>query len=137
MKTENRIALDCAMLLVLLMLMVKLMTGVIVHEALGVGFVLLAAVHLWRQRGQLRNIGRKKVRLAINFLLLCSLIGTAVSGILLSVSIFSFLNIPYHDVFYTVHALSAYALLILAITHLALHMKMIRAFFHKKQEGTR
>ena len=137
MKTENRIVLDYAMLLVLLMQMVKLMRGVIVHEALGACFVLLAVIHLRNQHGQLRNIGRKKVRLVINVLLLCSLIGTAVSGILLSVSIFRFLNIPYHEVFYTAHTLSAYALFISTIAHLALHMKMIRAFFHKKQEGTR
>jgi hypothetical protein len=136
MKKENRIVLDYAMLLVLLLQMVKMMTGVIVHEVLGVGFVLLAAVHLWNQRGQMRNIGRKKARLIINVLLLCSLLSTAVSGILLSVSIFRFLNITYHEVFYTVHTLSAYALLILAVTHLALHMKMIRTVIHKKREET-
>jgi len=133
MKMKNRIALDYAMLLVLLLLMVKLMTGVIVHEMLGIGFVVLTAVHLFNNKSWLKNMWKKKGRFALNVLLLLATLSTAVSGALLSVAVLRFLNIPYHAVFYTIHTGSAYALLALSLIHLAVHMKSILAFARNKR----
>ncbi|MDR2647546.1 MAG: hypothetical protein LBB67_05445 [Oscillospiraceae bacterium] len=136
MKTENRIVLDYAMLCALLMMMVKLMTGAIVHESLGIAFTVLAVVHLLNNKIGLKNV-RKKARFAVNTLLLLALMSTVVSGMMLSVSLFRFLNIPYREIVYTVHTSSAYALFLLSLTHLCMHGKAIAAFLRKrKQAGT-
>jgi hypothetical protein len=135
MKRENRIAFAYAMLLMLLLLMVKLMTGAIVHEALGVGFILLTTTHVLNNKGWIKTRGRRSGRLVLNVLLLASLLSTAMSGVMLSVALFRFLNIPYHEIFYTVHTVSAYTLLVLSLTHVALHIKPIAAFFRKQKQA--
>lgn len=132
MKMENRIALDYAMLLVLLLLMVKLMTGALVHEMLGVGFAALAVVHFISSRSRVSR--NQKVRLALTCMLALALVTTAASGVLLSVNLFRFLNIPYRAAFYSVHTVAAHVLLVLSITHLALHGKQVRAFFRNKKK---
>jgi hypothetical protein len=132
MKTENRIVLDYAMLCVLLIMPVKLMTGAIVHESLGIAFAVLAVVHLLNNKASLKN-ARKKGRFAVNILLLLPLTSTVVSGMMLSVSLFRFLNIPYYEIVYTIHTSSAYALFLLALTHLAAHKKTIAAFFRNRK----
>jgi hypothetical protein len=132
---ENQIVLAYAMLLVLLLLMVKLMTGAIVHETLGVGFVLLVTAHMLNNKIRIKNMLKMKGRLVLNVLLLVSLLLTAVSGVMLSVELFQFLNIPYHEIFYTVHTLSAYALLVLSLIHLTLHIKPIVAFFRTQKQA--
>jgi|GEM_PF-6225553 len=134
MKMENRIVLDYTMLLVLLLLMVKLMTGAIVHEALGVGFGLLATVHLLNNKTTIKNMWKNKGQFMLNAFLLLSLLSTTICGVMLSVALFRFLNIPYREIFYTVHTLSAYALLVLSLTHLALHINSIAAFLRKKRQ---
>ncbi|MDR2657828.1 MAG: DUF4405 domain-containing protein [Oscillospiraceae bacterium] len=133
MKTENRIVLDYAMLCALLIMMVKLMTGAIVHESLGVAFTVLAVVHLLNNKAGLKNV-RKKGRFVVNILLLLALTSTVVSGMMLSVSLFRFLNIPYNEVVYTIHTSSAYALFLLSLTHLAMHGKAIADFFRKRKQ---
>jgi hypothetical protein len=134
MKTENRIVLDYAMLCTLLIMMVKLMTGAIVHESLGIAFAVLAVVHLRNNRSGLKNV-RKKGRIAINILLLFALTSTVVSGVMLSVSLFRFLNIPYREIVYTIHTSSAYALFLLSLTHLGMHGKAIASFFRKRKQA--
>jgi hypothetical protein len=134
MKTENRIVLDYAMLCVLIIMMVKLMTGAIVHESLGIAFAVLAVVHLLNNKAGLKN-ARKKGRFAVNILLLLALTSTVVSGVMLSVSLFRFLNIPYHEIIYTVHTSSAYALFLLSLTHLGMHRKAVAAFFRKRKQA--
>jgi hypothetical protein len=129
MKKENRIVLSYAMLFALLLLMAKLMTGAIVHEILGVGFVLLAAVHLHVNKSGIQMRGR----FVLNILLILALLTTAISGATLSVFLFRRLNIPYREIFYTVHTMSAQALLVLSAVHLALHVKSIAAFFRSKK----
>jgi hypothetical protein len=135
MKIENRIVLDYAMLLALFLLMVKLMTGAMVHEALGVGFAALAAAHLRGGKSRVKTMWKKKGLFLLNALLLLSLLSTAMSGVALSVALFRWLNLPYHAIFYTVHTLSAYALLLLSLAHLALHMKTVAAYFRKRKQA--
>jgi hypothetical protein len=137
MKRENRIVIAYAMLLVLLLLMLKLMTGVVVHEVLGVGLVLLAAAHLSNSQSSLKSMGkrRRRSRFMLNTLLLLSLLSTVISGAMLSVALFRFLNIPYHEIFYTIHTMSAQVLLVLSVVHLVLHMKSIAAFFRKRKQA--
>lgn len=135
MKMENRIVLDYAMLLVLLMLMVKPMTGAFVHEALGIGFVVLTTKHLLNNKNFMKNMWKNKGRLILNILLLLSLLTVTVSGVMLSVSFFSFLNIPYREIIYTIHTSSAAALLILSLVHLFSHMKQIAAVLRKRKQA--
>jgi len=137
MKMENRIVLDYAMMLVLLMLMVKLMTGAIVHEILGVGFALLTAAHLLNNKNWFKNMMKNKMQFVLNTLMVLSFLSVTISGIMLSVALFSFLNIPYREIYYTVHTLSAYAVLALSIAHLVLHIKMIRAFYRSKKRSSK
>ena len=137
MKMENRIVLDYVMMLVLLVLMVKLMTGVIVHEILGMGFVLLTVAHLLNNKNWFANMTKEKGQLALNVLLLMSFLSVTISGVMLSVALFSFMNIPYREIYYAVHTLSAYALTILSLAHMALHIKTIRMFFRNKKQSSR
>ena len=132
MKMENKIVLDYAMILVIFIMMVKLMTGAIVHESMGVVFALLAIAHLKNNISGFKNV-RRHGRFAVNILLMLALVSTVMSGVTLSVALFRFLNIPYHDVFYTIHTTSAYALFLLSLVHLGMHIKPITAYFRKNK----
>jgi hypothetical protein len=144
MKMENRMTLDYAMLLALLALILKPLTGVFAHEALGAGFLLLVALHVCNNRrwatkafskkgGTFKSIGM----LAVNAMLSASILLTMFSGIMVSVELFGFLDIPYREIFYRIHSASGQAVLALAIMHLLLHMKMIKAFFAKMKQERR
>ncbi len=133
MKMEKRIVLDYIMLLVLLALMLKPLTGVIAHEILGVGFVILIVIHYANNRGWIKKARKKPGMLVINSLLIVSVILTALGGVMVSVVLFGFLNIPYHEIYYKIHTSAAQAVLLLSLCHLLMHMKMIGAFVRKKQ----
>jgi len=145
MKMESRIVLDCVMLLALLALMVKPLTGVIVHEALGVGFIVMIVVHCVNNKIWVNNArkstrpkdgaGMKLVLLAVNVLLFASFALAAVSGVMVSVVVFGFLEIPFSERFYEAHALSARAMLVLSLVHLMMHKKMIAAHLRKKKRS--
>ena len=106
MKMDKRMVLNYIMLLVLFPLMVKPLTGIFAHEIMGVGFVLLTAMHYLNNKGWAKNIfkafrekdgaPKKLGTLVINSLLLVSVVLVATSGIMISIVIFGFLNIPYY-----------------------------------------
>jgi hypothetical protein len=130
------------MLLAFFPLMLKPLTGVAVHETLGVGFVVLTFIHVLNNKGWVKSIlyqkdgSRKNTgTVIINLLLFVSLAITLISGIMVSVVLFGFLNIPYRESFYTIHTLSAQAVLLLSLVHLFMHMKMIKAFFRGRKQA--
>ena len=140
MKIKNRLILDYLMLLALLVLMVSPVTGRFVHEVLGCVFTLLAVYHCFFDRKWVRNIFKplrrknspqqKKALMVINGLLLVSLLMTVISGIMVSVILFSFLNITFKESFFAIHALAARATLFLSLVHLIMHKRIIRAILH-------
>ena len=74
--------------------------------------------------------------LVINCLLFIAFALAIFSGIMISVVLFKFLDIPYNDRFFKIHAWSTRALLGFALLHLLVHMKMIIAFFRlRKKKG--
>jgi hypothetical protein len=139
MKMENRIVLDYIMLLMLFALMMKHATGVFAHEILGVAFALLTVIHCYNNKSWIKNIGksirsRKKIGLLIvNSLLFVSFILATVSGIMISVVLLRFLDIPYNERFFKMHAWSSRFLLGFSLVHLLMHMKMIIAFFRNNK----
>jgi hypothetical protein len=92
-------------------------------------------LHLLSSQSLLEGMLRKRGRFVLNTLLLLSLLSTAISGGMLSVALFRFLNIPYHEIFYTIHTISAQVLLVLSIVHLVLHIKSITAFFRTRKQA--
>ncbi|MDR1093831.1 MAG: DUF4405 domain-containing protein, partial [Clostridiales bacterium] len=120
------------------------LTGVAAHEVLGVGFAVLCIIHCYNNRhwakGALKAVRKKEfapkktAALIVNVLLAITFFTVIVSGVLVSVVIFAIFNIPYFEIFYTVHSWSARALLILSLTHLFLHIKTIKTFFRNRKK---
>ena len=143
MKMEKRIILDYIMLLMLFPLMLKPLNGIYAHEIMGVAFVLLTVIHCLNNKGWLKNTGKsirqkesspkKLVTLIINSMLIVSTVLVTASGIMISIVIFGFLNIPYNETFYQIHTSAAVAVLVLSLIHLLMHMKMITTFFRKNK----
>jgi hypothetical protein len=141
-KMDNRILIDYILLLLLFPLMTKLLTGVFVHEIMGVGFVTLTVIHhlnssRWvkgRNRSSERNgkLPQKLWRRVLSSFLLVAVVIVAASGIMVSVVLFGPLNIPYNEVFYQIHTSAAGAVFLLSIVHLAVNMRTIRVFFRKR-----
>lgn len=144
MKMDKRMILNYIMLLILFPLMLKPLTGVFVHELLGVAFILLAIIHCFNNKGWLKktlNAICKKGKtpqkiglLIINSLLITSLALVMITGVMISVEFFGFMNIPFYEIFYKIHSLSAQAVLVLSLVHLFMHMKMIKTFFRKRKQ---
>jgi hypothetical protein len=139
---ENRIALDYAMLLALLALMLKPLTGVFAHETLGLGFILLVVLHVCNNRSWVRKMfsgkagsGKSALKMVVNGMLIATIALTLFSGVMVSVALFGFLDIPYREIFYKIHSTSGQAVLALSVAHLILHMKMIGAFLKKRKQA--
>ena len=136
MKMENRKILNYIMFFVLFALLLKYKTGTLAHEILGVGFVILIAVHCFNNRAWLRNIlktnrqkkgPQKQTRLiVINCLLFLSFVLAVTNGVMLSVILFRFLDITYKESFYIVHVWSVRALFVFSMTHLLINKKSRR-----------
>ena len=101
MKTKRivKIFIDFIMTLLLLLMMARQLTGDTVHEWLGAGMFLLWILHhilnmqwhghIWKGKYTPFRI----LQLVVNILLLLAMIGTMVSGIILSREVFAFLPI--------------------------------------------
>ncbi len=139
LKTTVKISIDAAMTVLLLLLMARQVTGETAHEWLGVSmFALWIAHHIlnFRWYSGLRK-GRynalRIVRLTVNFLLLLSMAGMMVSGIVLSTEVFSFLPVSGGISWARlVHMLCAFWGFVLMAVHLGLHWNMILGMIRKK-----
>ncbi len=133
-----KICIDLIMTLLLLLLMAKQLTGDLAHEWLGAGMFVLWILHhilntqwhshIWKGR----YTPFRLLQLVVNVLLLFAMIGTMVSGIILSREVFSFLPISGGlALARPLHILSAFWGFVLMALHLGLHWNMILGMIRK------
>ena len=135
-----KMIIDIMMTVVLLFLMAYAPVGEAAHEWLGMAVFVLFIVHHILNAGWIKNIGKGKytvfrvVQTVLVALVLCTMLGSMISGIILSRHVFTFL--PEHggqSIARTVHMLCAYWGFVLMSLHLGLHWNMIVAMAKKVQ----
>lgn len=136
-----KITVDAAMTLALLLLMAYGLIGEEAHEWIGMGMFVLFVLHHILNRRWIGAVGKGRytpvriVQTALAALVLLCMIGSMVSGIILSRYVFAFL--PKHggyELAGKVHMLCAYWGLVLMSLHLGLHWNMVLGIVHRKQK---
>ena len=137
-KMIGKIIIDLMMTILLFILMAMQLTGVSTHEWIGTGMFLLWILHHILNRSWYRHLRKgnytlfRKIQVILNVLLICSMIGTMVSAIILSREVFSFLPISGGIAFArSLHMLSAFWCFIFTSLHLGLHWNMILGMLKK------
>lgn len=134
-KTRKKVLIDIAMTVIFLLLMNLSLTGVFLHEWLGVIFVALFVSHLAINAQWISNVGRRlfkplaarpKALFVLNALLTVSMLLTLGSGVLISQYLFAPLAAANFDLWYTLHTVSSWVTLGVIITHTLLHWTWIR-----------
>lgn len=134
-----KISVDFVMTVLLLLLMARQLLGNVVHEWLGAGMFVLWILHhvlnaSWHRRaGKGRYTPYRAVQLAVNFLLLLSMAGTMVSGIILSREVFAFLPVSGGIALARpMHILCGFWGFVLMVLHLGMHWNMILGMLKKR-----
>ena len=136
-----RMIIDIGMTAVLLCLMAYSLIGELTHEILGVVmFVLFTVHHILNRRwfgallkGQYRAF--RVFQTALVFLLILSVLASAVSGIILSEHVFRFLNIKKGAALArSVHMVCAYLNYVLMSLHLGLHWNTMISKMRKNRK---
>lgn len=137
-KIMLKMSVDLMMTVLLLCLMAYMLIGETAHEWMGAAmFVLFILHHVlnWRWYKNLAKGKYSAVRVlqtAVNVLVLFSMLGLMVSGIMLSREVFAFLPISGRMRFArTLHMLAAYWGFILMSVHLGLHWGMVMGLIRK------
>lgn len=133
-----RMTADIAMTALLLLLMAFMLTGQEAHEWLGAAELVLFTAHHVLIAGWLKNIGHGKytpvrmLQTLLALLVLLTMLGSMVSGIMMSRYVFAFLDI--HGgmaLARAVHMACAYWGFILLSAHLGLHWSMMMGMAKK------
>lgn len=134
-----RISADIAMTVILLLLMTYELVGQAAHEWLGIAMFLLFAAHHVLNRRWLKAMFRGKytpmriLQTATAALVLLAMVGSAVSGVMLSRYVFTFLPISGGAAFAcSLHMICSYWGFVLMSVHLGLHWGMLSGVFSKK-----
>ncbi len=142
-KAIVKIIVDLAMTVLLFCLMAYLLVGETAHEWLGVALFCLFIIHHILNWNWHRNLVKGRytllriVQTVINTLILLSMIGLMISGIILSREVFDFLPISGGMGFArTLHMLASYWGFLFMSLHLGLHWSMIVAMI-RKTAGTK
>lgn len=140
--TKWKIIIDILMTVLLLLSMSYLLVGEEMHEWIGSGLFLLFIVHHILNRKWFSTIFKGKytalrfLQNAINLMMLFSIIGLMVSGIILSRYVFDFLQISKGTAFArTLHLLCSYWGFVFMSLHLGFHWAMIMEMV-KKSAGS-
>lgn len=144
-KMMIKIAVDIVMTAVLVFLMAYELIGQATHEWLGVGMFVLFIVHHILNRTWIQNIFKghyTAARILQTIFAICVLLimlGSMVSGIILSQTVFSFLKIHGGSLLArNIHMVCAYGGYILMSMHFGLHWRMmmgiVKKHFQKKQK---
>ncbi len=127
-----KLAVDIGMTAALLLLMAYELIGQAAHEWIGIGMSALFIIHHILNGSWIRNIlkGRyhpvRMMQAGLVFLILCTMVGLMISGIILSRHALSFLPIKGGRSFArNLHMVSAYWGFVLMSVHLGFHWSMI------------
>lgn len=141
-KQIGKILVDIGMTIVLLLLMAYELIGQAVHEWLGVGIFVLAVAHhvlngRWsRSLLKGRYTALRVWQTALAGLVLLSMLGSMVSGVILSRQVFAFLPIGGGRAFArNLHMISAYWGFVLTSLHLGFHWNMMMGMARKMTKG--
>lgn len=137
-KLMCKMVIDLIMTVLLLLLMAYHLTGDAAHEWIGAGMFALFFAHNLLNLKWYSGLFKGKytpyrvIQTAVNLLVLLSMLGQIVSGILLSQHIFTFLPVSGHASFARkLHLLGAYWGFLLMSLHLGLHWNMVMGMTRK------
>lgn len=138
-----KMSIDFILTVLLLCQMAYMLVGEAAHEWIGTVMLVLFVLHHILNVRWYRNLIKGKytvlrmVQTIANFLLLFSMIGLMVSGIMMSRTVFAFLNIDGGMGFARIlHMLAAYWGFILMSAHLGLHWSMVMGMVRKASKRT-
>ena len=119
---NKKIFVNVAMTIIYLLLMTLSVTGVLVHEILGVTILLLVIIHSVYNRQWLKAVGegiftnrikvRAKLMWIVDLVMIVSMLVIIVTGICISKYIFSFLNLSNIRITKNLHISASYICLI-------------------------
>lgn len=133
-----KISIDAAMTLALLLLMAYGLVGEAAHEWIGMGMFALSVVHHVLNRRWIQAVPRGRytplriVQTALAGLIFLCMVGSMISGIVLSRHVFAFL--PRHggyELAGKLHILCAYWGFVLMSLHLGMHWNMVLTMMRK------
>ncbi len=140
-KTNFKILIDIMMTIICICLTKIKITGMHMHEVLGIVVTLLVAIHLALNFSWVKNVTTKifdknmnnKMRrlYCTNVILTLLVLIVFVSGILVSVTIFTNISAINRSVWVLVHKRSAILLVITIAIHILFNIKMIKAYCKK------
>lgn len=143
LKQKGKIIIDVIMTAVLFLLMAYNMAGEVIHEWLGIGIFVLFLLHHILNSQWIQNLWKGKYTLfrilqtILVVLILVSMAGSMLSGIILSRHVFSFLPVTGGSSWARrLHMLSAYWVFILLSLHLGLHWGMVAGIIKKMLQKT-
>ena len=146
MDRKRLFAVDAVALAVYLVVATPALTGVAVHEWLGIGVFVVFFVHAVQHAGWVADTVRtalsspapaRVANLALDALVLAAFMVVTVSGLLISGAVLPALGL-YADGYYfwdPLHAISAKALLALLLVHVVVHWKWLYNFVKKQNEA--
>ena len=140
---KKNLVVDVAALAVYLVAANPALTGVAVHEWLGIGVLVVFLVHCAMHAGAvgtaLRDFGRipwgAKGNLVLDALVLAAFMVVTVSGVLISGAVLPAFGLYAGGYYFwdPLHAISAKALLALLLVHVVVHWKWLYNFFKKRK----
>ena len=143
-KMRLKIGIDLAMTILLPCQMAYMLIGEAAHEWMGTGMFALFILHHilnWQWYKNLRKGVYSPLRIlqtALNFLVLFSMLGLMISGVMLSRTVFAF--IPIHggmSIARTLHMLASYWGLIFMSLHIGMHWAMVMAMARRIGKTTK
>lgn len=136
-KERKKIIVDAAMISLLLPVMAYQITGNFLHEWMGVILFFFFTIHHILNWNWYRTIlkGRytaaRNILTVIGLLLILSVLGLMISGVMISHSLFGFLNLGTDDIWLKIHIASAAWGYVLMSVHIGLHFGKIQQMFKR------
>lgn len=131
-KLVTRIVIDVCMIICLLLLMAYSLVGEVAHEVIGISIFVLFVIHHILNRRWIATITKGKysplriIQTILVFVILILMIGSMVSGIILSNNIFKFVKVTGVSMLARqVHMFCAYWGFMVMSVHLGIHWNMI------------
>ena len=137
-----KIVIDILMYLIFVILMGHHITENLIHEILGIILFILFIVHHILNYRYYKTIFKGKYNfkrvflLIIDLLLLISMIGMMISGVIISSDVFTFLNIPTTIFGRQLHMLSTSLAFVIMSIHLGLHLGVFINKLNKKMKNS-